>query len=36
VRLIEQTSLSLRGRYPEAPAAELICGLFDSMLSGLS
>ncbi len=35
-QLIERTSLSLRGRYPEAPAAELICGLFDSMLTGLS
>lgn len=35
-QLIERTSLSLRGRYPDAPAAELICGLFESMLAGIS
>lgn len=35
-KLIERTSLTLRGRYPDAPAAELICGLFDSMLAGLA
>ena len=36
MQLIESTSLSFRGRYPDSPATELICGLFDSMLSGLS
>ncbi|HKL86824.1 MAG TPA: polyprenyl synthetase family protein [Treponemataceae bacterium] len=32
VQLIEQSCLTIRGRYPENPAAELISGLFESML----
>lgn len=32
IQLIEQSCLTLRGRYPENPAAELIADLFGSML----
>lgn len=35
-QLIESTSLAFRRQYPDTPAAELIVGLFDSMLMGLS
>lgn len=33
-QLIENTAHSFRNQYKGAPAADLICGLFDSMLSG--
>lgn len=36
VQLIERSSLALRGRFPGNPAVDLIAGLFDSMLEGLS
>ena len=36
IQLIERSALTIRGRYPGAPAAELIAGLFETMLAGLS
>jgi octaprenyl-diphosphate synthase len=36
VRQIERACLTLRGRYPDNPSAELIAGLFESMLEGLA
>jgi octaprenyl-diphosphate synthase len=36
VQLIERSSLTLRGRYPGQAAADLIAGLFETMLEGLA